>query len=359
LFEVDARPGIRYYRQILEALTRSGFASDAEDAQRVTSRLFGAVWAGQEAPRDGGIEEAFGLGLVDHARQRRTPTAVVLLRALAVVAPIREVREAAVAAADGLVAAGLPDSEWRIRLETATAGRCWSYEDAFGDEATLVCEYSLEPDATRALMIQIDHAMFSTATDVSLIDDVDACVRDLQNATQTVGPTVTLRLVEAAWARAVLERAFARTDLIEGVAVGPGFADLRAFALARIRDLPDVPEVLPPDLPAPAAEERRSLIDAFLADPEGQAIGNLEDAIEIANVIVEYAAVYDPSDIGRVSPAKWDIFLNDWLPRRGRSARSKALPDVVRAWSAWSARRRRLAEPMRDALARAVDELLD
>jgi hypothetical protein len=361
LFEVDAKPGIRYYRQILEALVRSGFASDADQAARIVSRLFGAVWAGEQVPRDGSMQETFGLGLVEQASQRRTPTALALLQTVAVIAPIREVRDAAAAAADSMVASGMPEPEWGSGLECAPTGRCWAYEDAFGDLATLISEHAGGQNGAHAVMVQVDYAMFSTATDISLVEDVDATVRDLQNAAQTTSPMFTLRLVEPAWARALLERAFSRTDLIRGVEVATGFADLRALAMARVRGLPDVPDVLAPEPPAPSLEARRSLVSAFLSDVEASELADPKAVEVIASLIVEYASAYDPSDMIRVSPAKWDIFLTEWLPQRGRPdpAMRGLLTDVVRAWSAWAARRRQLAPPLREDLVRALDEHTD
>ena len=359
LFEIEAKPGVRYYRQILDALTRSGFADDAPAAEGVASRLLGTVWASEGPPRDGGVEETFGLGLVDYARQRRTPTSVILLRTLQVVATIREVRESAAAAADAMITGGLPQPEWISQFEVLPTGRCWAYEDAFGDMTSVICEYERQHGDVHAIMIQVDHAMFSTASEISVIEDVDATVRDLQNATQTTDPTFAIRLVDPPWARALLERAFTRTDLIDGVQVGHGFAELRALALVRLRALPDAPGVLQPEPRQPGPDERQALVDEFLGSPEGRAIPDRIGAERIARLIAEYASAYDPVDMARVSPAKWEIFVSDWLPRRitGGPALRAIIADVVRAWSAWAARRRHLAEPMRDMLSRAVEEI--
>lgn len=360
LFEIDTRPGVRYYRQILDALGRSDFGRDASDVARVVSRLFGSVWAAQDPPRDGSTEESFGLGLVEQARQRRAPASVTLLRALAVVAPIREVREAAESKADALVAAGLPDPPWAPQLRAEPTGRCWVYEDVFGDMATVICEYVREPGGTHAILVQVDHAAFSTATGISLTDEVEAVVRDLQNTAKTNEPMFALRLVDATWARAMLERAFARTDLIEGVVVEPGFAEVRAIALEHVRSLPDASHVVLPEPGPPTPQHCRGVAADFLSDVEGQEIADREGAEAVATLYVEYATTYDPADLARVSPAKWDIFLSDWLPRRGLPdpTHRAALPAVVRAWSAWAARRAHMAEPVREELVRAVEEML-
>ena len=121
LFEVELRPERRFYRQMLDALARSGFGADALESERVTSRLFGTVWAAQERPRDGSTEEAFGLGLVDYARHRRLPVSVAVLRTVARVAPILQVRATAVVAA-GRFADKVSGVVGRVRAHvTATA----------------------------------------------------------------------------------------------------------------------------------------------------------------------------------------------------------------------------------------------
>jgi hypothetical protein len=357
LFEVAVRPELRYYRQILDALTRSGFGDDPAEAERVVSRLLGAVWAGQEeGARDGGSEEAFGSGLVDQARRRHSPAALALLRALAAVAPIREVRDEAAVAADLLVADGVAEAP---SLDPVRPGRCWVHEDVFGDAALVICEYDRDPGdghgdghGAHALLVQVDHARFSAVTHVALVDEVEPIVRDLGNEARTTGGMVTLRLVDPAWARAVTIRGFARTDLVRGVPVGPNFTELRALALARRRVLPDRPGVLPPEPSPPTAEETRALVADFLAGPEGAALPDRSRAEAVATLIAQDRTSREPGDPTRVGPAVWEAFL------RGRRDRRR-LADVVRAWSGWAARRRHLPTPALEQLARALDDLLD
>lgn len=354
LFEVDVRPGVQYYRQMLDALARSDFGTDVAAGERVVSRLFGVVWAAQDVPKDGSTEEAFGLGLVEQARAHPRPSSLALLATIAVVAPIREVREAAAAGRTDLERAGIHPSTVDSSEPT---GRCWAYEDAFGDLVTVMSEYETPTGATYAVAVRVDRAMFSTATDVWITEDVDAAIRDLHNAGEASELMFTLRLVDPAWARAYLERAFARTDLVPRLQLGSEFADLRALALARLRLLPDDPTALPPEPRSPAPEERQALVDEFLRDV-GSA-SETEGTAAVANLIVEYSCQYDPEDVTRVSPAKWEIFLNDWLPARmpPNPARN-AIPDVVRAWSAWAANRRHLTGATGEELTRSVDELV-
>lgn len=358
LFEVEVRPERWYYRQMIDALWRSDFGADGLESELTISRLFGTIWAGQDGPRDGGTEEAFGLGLVDFARQQHTPTAVALLRTIATIAPIREIRVAADYGADMLTASGLRDPGWTRPIGAASPGRCWVYEDVFGDESTVICEFAYGAERTaerHAIVIYVDHAMFSVATDAMLVLDVDPFIRELRNDAKNT--MFTLRQVDPAWARALLARAFARTDLIEGVEVAPTLPELRAFTLARVGILPDDPAALPPEPVSPTPAECRALVEEFLAGAEGLALPDRAAAERLANGIVEYSCHYDPGGVARVSPAKWETFLFDWLSNLPAAERT-AMLDVVRAWSAWAGRRMALPGAARDELAAALDEML-
>jgi hypothetical protein len=347
LFEVRLQPERRYYRQILQALTRSSFHADPLLAEMTVGKVLGVIWA-SDPHRDGSAEEAFGLGLVEYAGQSRTPTAVALLRTLAAVATLREVRDAASAAADQLIVAGLPP----LTVDPPLRGRCWAYEDAFGDVTTVVCEYgygaSLKTAERHGLLVQVDHVAFSAATDAHLVDDVDAAVQDLQYGAGH--ETHTLRLVEPGWAGAILARAFARTDLILAVVVEPTFAETRAIAMARARSLPafDLPTE-----PEPTTERRAAVVAEFIGSPFAP-VG----ASEVARRIVEFAAEHDPGDLARVSPGRWESFLFEWLPR-DLDVEPDQVAAVVRAWSAWATRTSSLTEAARQHLARLLDELLE
>jgi hypothetical protein len=160
------------------------------------------------------------------------------------------------------------------------------------------------------------------------------------------------RLVEPGLAGALLERAFARTDLIESVEVRPGFAETRALALARVRALPSSSLALASE-PEPTPERREAVISEFVRSPEAHGLASPH---RVARLIVDFTAVRDPGDLIKVSPARWEAFLFEWLPASGRAGSDVA--DVVRAWSAWASRQSGMPLLARDELARTVDELL-
>ena len=297
LFDLAIRPEARYYRQILDALTRSGFATRPPlEAELLVSKLFGTVWAGQ-AERDGAAEEAFGLGLAEFVRQRHDPDAEALLRTLAAIAPVRQLRA---------VPPPLP-------------GRCWAFEDVYGDHVTVVCEL-----AGVALVVLVDHARLSVAVDAMLTDDVETLIRDLTTDARTSEDVLTLRQVEPGWAGAVLARAFARTDL-DHAAVTAGFRDLRALALARI-------EALPADWHPPPPP---SFLPDFAAGP-----------------LATFFARYQPEPAVRVGPGRWEVFVE--------SLRSvpPGLPALARSFNAWAVTHLNLPPRALAELDSVLDELL-
>jgi hypothetical protein len=359
LFDVVVRPERRYYRQILDVLARSGFGAGQLDSEQVVSKILGTVWAGQPE-RDGELEETFGLGLADYAGQRHNPVALALLRTLAVVAPIREVRTAAATAGDRLAAGGVPEPGWDPPVGRPGLGRCWAFEDVFGDQSTVVCEFAYAPDAGHATVIAVDHARSGVATDTLLSTDVESALRDLTTDAQNSGGLLVLRQEDPAWARALLGRAFARTDLIAGTMVEPAFADFRALALARLDLLPEDPLALP--LPGPRPDPA-ALTAEFLDDTPSDLWPDPGTVVTVARAIADFTVHHEPATPYRVGPAKWEAF-DDWLRSRPTGALAgsavvagSALPAVVRAWSSWAGGRSHLPAPALAELSAALDEL--
>lgn len=357
LFEVTVQPERKYYRQIFEALARAGFGIDQLASERVVSKLFGTIWASQ-ATRDGTVEEAFGLSLIDYARQRRTPLMVASLRTLAVIAPVLAIRQAASRTASLLVEVGLPEPAWTPPVGAVTGGRCWAFEDVFGDQTTVIVEYAYGADLRSAprhgIVVEVDHTTHSAAMDILFAEEVDPLIRDLRNDARHSDPMFSLRQAEPAWARAVLERAFARTDLI-GVPVEPTFAELRALALARLERLPEDMAALPPAAAPPTDRALDAVVAEFLASPEAAGLPPAGD--QVARRIVAFAGAHYPEDLTRVSPGAWDVFAFDWLPTQALTvAEREALPFAVRAWSQWGGRF--LPDLAREELAASVEEVL-
>ncbi len=361
LFEVQLRPERRYFRQILRALTGAMLDADPLRAEIAVSRVLGVVW-GSDPSRDGVGEEAFGLGLVEYARQTHQPTAAALLRVVAAVGTLREVRDAAAVA---LRVQPVPMPDWSPAVGEVTAGRCWLTEDAFGDIATILCEFgygtNLRTAPRHGIAVRVDPANLSVAVDATLVDDVDAAVHDLMYGASHRHDD--FRLVEAGWAGAVLSQAFARTDLIPSIEVTAEFAGVRALALARVRTLPVAPDALPL-APEPTPQRRDAVVAEFLQSPEAASL-TAPRANLVARTIVDFAAMRDPGELSRVSPARWEAFLSSpagstFAPSEstGSTGGDGLFAEVVRAWSSWASRQSGMPLLARDELASVLDEML-
>jgi hypothetical protein len=379
LFEVELRPERRYYRQIMRALAGVLLDEDPLRAEVAVSRVLGVIWTSDPA-RDGGAEEAFGRGLVEYARQHSQPVAANLLRVLCATATVREVREAA---AEALAVRSWPAAHWDPAVGDVQVARCWVVEDAFGDHATVLCEfwYGAVPRGgpRHGIAVHVDRVAQGVAVDVTLVDDVDAAELELRLGADHASDE--FRRVEPGWAGAVLQQALARTDLLPATPVAPGFAPLRALALARLRALPvttlevvNGPAMYAPD---PSPGHREAIVAEFAHSPEASALAAVEPGVvtRLAGLLVEFAARIDPADLLRVSPGRIEAFLFDWLPaalrsgetelrsgetdlRSGEAAPTASVAAVVRAWTAWAARQGGTPLLTRDALARAVEEIL-
>jgi hypothetical protein len=199
-----------------------------------------------------------------------------------------------------------------------------------------------------------------------LIDDVDAAELELRLGADHARDE--FRRVEPGWAGAVLQQALARTDLLLQP-VAPGFAPLRALALARIRSLPvSTLELVngPPvsSTPDVSPDRREAIIAEFARSPEAAELSSVDSfaTTHLIGQLLEFAARIDPGDLLRVSPGRVEAFLFDWLPAALRPVAAQPLPSdvaaVVRAWSAWASRQGGTPLLTRDALSRAVEEIL-
>jgi hypothetical protein len=137
-----------------------------------------------------------------------------------------------------------------------------------------------------------------------------------------------------------------------------------------------LPPVLPPGqtgqdtaplAPAVNATSRRALwrkdrqamlVAEFLASDEAEDLSDREAASRCADHIVEYGCDRDFGRPLRVSPAKAETFLLDYLPRKVvlSKADQEAMPHVLLAWVRWAGAKCGLTE---QAIAATLDAVFD
>jgi hypothetical protein len=81
-----------------------------------------------------------------------------------------------------------------------------------------------------------------------------------------------------------------------------------------------------------------------------------EYARAVAAVIVDHGCSHDPGNVLRVSPAKWESFLQTWWPQRTIDG---PWPAVLAAWSEWAGENLGLPATAREELADVLADLLD
>jgi len=171
----------------------------------------------------------------------------------------------------------------------------------------------------------------------------------------------------------MLAAALAATEDAADPTVSASFPSYHAFIRARVRTLPPV---LPagtaslgstPDAPAITAPARRAqwrkdrramLVAEFLASDEAEDLSDREAASRCADHIVEYGCDRDFGRPLRVSPAKAETFLLDWLPRKVVLSRAdqEAMPHVLLAWVRWAGAKSGLDDSAMAATLEAVFE---
>jgi hypothetical protein len=166
----------------------------------------------------------------------------------------------------------------------------------------------------------------------------------------------------------VLEAALGVTDGDPSLPVSKSFPAYHALIRARIRALPPAEPAQSAGRPpygGPAARlaehepesgwagaaarrqawsmDRRAMLAAeFLASDEAEDLSDRRAASRCADHIIGYGCDQDFGRPLRVSPAKAETFLLDWLPRKIMltAPEQHAMPHVLAAWCRWAGRRR-------------------
>jgi hypothetical protein len=325
------------------------------DAELMVSELLGTWWGQQSsrgarsARRRAEVEELVGEGLVGYAAEQGSPAALALLSGIACLGTSRQAVQAERAALK-LMDQGVARPAWSEHVGAVEAAECYVSSDAFGDRDEVVCVFSYAGQEQHALVVIVDYNAGGLARDGWVTSQVakllDYC-RDAEGNGQTFSQ------VDPPLARRILATALAATENATDPAVSSSFPSYHAFIRARVRTLPPV---LPagrtslgsaPDAPAITAAARRALwrqdrqamlVAEFLASDEAEDLSDRQAASRCADHIVAYGCQRDFGRPLRVSPAKAETFLLDWLPRKVVLSRAdqEAMPHVLLAWVRWA-----------------------
>src|SRR5215467_1810653 len=344
------------------------------DAELMVSELLGTWWGEREPgsrARNADLEEVIGEGLVAYAGQHESPAALALLSGIACLGTPRQAA-AAECAALVLIERGIKRPGWAEHVGAVAAGDCYVNSDAFGDRDEAVCLFSYGGTEPHALVLVVDYNVSGMLCDGWVTSKVETLLDRCRDRNGEAGQPGrgSFRTVPPSAARQMLETALAVTHAAPDPPVSKSFGAYHAFIRSRIRALP------PPDLAAAevvlpfggaaarlatlepesawaGAEARRQawssdrkamLVAEFLASDEAEDLSDRRAASKCADHIVSYGCDQDFGCPLRMSSAKAETFLLDWLPRKIMlwPAEQHAMPHVLAAWARWAGRRRGL-----------------
>jgi hypothetical protein len=362
------------------------------DAELMVSELLGTWW-GQAAGRGGArrraeVDTLIGEGLIRYAAGQASPAALALLSGIACLGSSRQA-VAAERAALTLMDQGVARPAWAEHVGAVEAEECYLNSDGYGDRDEVVCVFSYAGHEQHALVVVVDYNAGGLARDGWVTSQVAKLLeycRDASGSVQaddrqaadsdtsghaaratpagTASPASAFRQVDAADARRILATALATTETATDPAVSASFPSYHAFIRARVRTLPPTRPAARPAgsglLPLPPEEavavpgrrqlwrkdQRAALVAQFLASDDAEEVSDRRAASRCADHIVDYGCDRDFGRPLRVSPAKAETFLLDWLPRKVvlSKAEQEAMPHVLLAWIRWAGSRAGLTE---------------
>jgi hypothetical protein len=373
---MSAPPPNALFAEMLRAARELLAVRSPLDAELMVSELLGTWW-GQRPGRSGmrevrrrraDIEELVGEGLVAYAAEQGSPAALALLSGIACLGTPRQAARAEQAAL-ALMERGVARPGWAEHVGAVAAAECYLNSEAYGDRDEVVCVFSYAGREQHALVAVVDYNVGGMVRDgwvTSQVDKLLAYCRDASGQAEAAtggeppliarpGKTAFARL-DAPQARRLLESALAATESAADPPVSGSFPSYHAFIRARVRTLPPVlargvtsQAAVPAGAPATAASRRQGwrkdrramLIAEFLASDEAEDLSDREAASRCADHIVEYGCDHDFGRPLRMSPAKAETFLLDWLPRKVMlsPAEQHAMPHVLVAWVRWAGSR--------------------
>lgn len=345
----------RLFDGVLRSARSQLLRADSPLAAEVWGSGVMAVWdglpggAGAANPFSPGGDPAtsFTEALIRHAAELRTPDGMAVLCALAAVGPTRIATRARTAAA-AMEQAGIPAPAWAGVAGTSVPTEAWIGSDVYGDQEIVIVGFTypgVADDPGHSICVLVDHTERGAARDAYPAAPLP---QTLARWREAEGDGIRLRPVSLADVAARLADALVATDFADGSSDdgrpdGRTLAEMRALLAGRLNTLPPAAAVGVEELDA---EGRDWLVAEFLGAPEAAGLLSEPAAVTICHSLIAYRCDYGDGDPLRWSPTLAGLCLLDHFPVRvSLDAPDVGLiPDVLAAWVAFAARRRRLPE---------------
>ncbi|MBW8484923.1 hypothetical protein [Actinomadura parmotrematis] len=324
------------------------------DAELIVSEILGSWWG--HRVEGGDVERVIGEALVDHAARAATPAALALLTGIGYLGTPGQAARAERAALE-LMERGVPRPAWADRIGTIGHEECYASRDVYGDQDSVVCVYSYGGEERHALVVTVDRTRPSVlpgppdgrppapgmVRDAWVSSKVDKVLEHSRREGRA-NPLMRFERLDARDTRALLRRALEFTGETPDPPVNDTFGSYHAFLRARLRALP--PGGRAPQPAVHGRDRRAALAVRFLASDEAEDLSDRSAASRCVDRIIDYGCAHDFGRPLRVSPAKAEMFLLDWLPRKVLLSPSEqeAVPHVLASWVRWAGERTGLPE---------------
>ena len=207
------------------------------DAELWGSDMIGALSGhppdGASGADDAEVMAELAVSLVPAAEREASPEALALLRVLGAIGS-PALRDAAAAAAERVVANGVPDPDWASSVGSPVVGRCWHYSDIGGRQESVTVSFGYGA-AEHALSVLIDHGQGGKIKD-AWVDDAKGLLDKTWLAADN-DPLIVFEPIEAGDARDRLARAVAAGECPGKPDEADDLTGHRALLHARVRYL--------------------------------------------------------------------------------------------------------------------------
>ena len=216
-------------------------------------------------------------------------------------------------------------------------------DEVFDDACTVFLEARHPDGDVHAVGVLIDHNLGGMAKDVMVVDSIDGVAQVMREHPEPNG-ALTLERIPPGIAAGRIHAALECTDMTWDPLVSEEYADLRAIALMRADEAPQL--VVATDRPEMSGAERDRLRDEFLRSPEGQTFAPDSDEAYAVSLAIDFCADYVDGRPLRWSPVVVELFMADWIPRKILSDGElfARLPAALDAWVRFAGRKSNLPD---------------
>ncbi|HMK96674.1 MAG TPA: hypothetical protein VK425_03945 [Acidimicrobiales bacterium] len=280
-------------------------------------------------------------GLIGYASEHPGHAAVMVLEALAAVAP-EPYRDQAAEAARALSSSGAAQPAWAGQVGKSEPTEAWLISDPIDDDGVSVVVGFDGHAGADTVAIYVDHNLGGMAQDAFVIP---VSVGKFMDRLRARGERRAHRPLDLAEAAARWRAALEVTDLTVGPLVDDELHVLRALLLSRLAKMPTRGKV--PTPPKVDDQARAALVRSFLSsDDASQLAGShpqgQETVEHIAWQLARFSLDYVVGTPLRFSPDMVQRFCLDWAPRKLalRDEAFSLVSEVLSSWIRFVGRRR-------------------